>query len=78
MKRKILSMAKKFGTEISEYKSFKSDMGCQCFSLYVVYNCERHYFDYGYFIGSKENNLLEWFSDFLSKLDTNPNSYQAQ
>lgn len=69
MKRKILSIAKKFGCDVFDYKSYKSDMGCQCFDLYIVYNSERYNFDYGYYYGGEVNNLINEFNKFLSDID---------
>lgn len=77
MKRKILSMAKDFGCEITNYKSYKSDMGSQCFEFTVNYGGQ-HNFDYGYYYGGGKNKVIETFSAFLVDLDINPNSYRAQ
>lgn len=66
MKREILKMAKRAGVEISDYKSYKSDMGCQCFE-FKVNDCGAIYpFDYGYYYGGGENKLLDAFSEFLA------------
>jgi hypothetical protein len=72
MKRKILSIAKRFGCEISNYRSYKSDMGYQCFDFVILYCGSRYNFDYGYPIGGGENNLLNEFSEQLAVIDKEP------
>jgi len=71
-------MAKRFGCEVHDYKSYRSDLGVQCFDFYIMYNGERYNFDYGYHVGGCDNYLLDTFSEFLGAIDVNPNSYKAQ
>lgn len=61
-------MAKKAGVSISDYKSYKSDMGCQCFEFKVNDCGQIHNFDYGYYYGGGENKLLATFSNFLGDI----------
>lgn len=68
MKRKILQIAKRANVSIVDYKSYKSDLGWQCFELVVIDGGTRYNFDYGYCYGGGENKLLDEFSNFLGEI----------
>jgi len=64
-------MAKRANVSVHDYKSYKSDMGCQCFEFYIIDGGQRYNFDYGYYYGGGENKLLQEFSNFLGDILNN-------
>lgn len=71
MKKKFYKIAKDLGLEISSYKTYRSDMGCQVYEVVVQYpNEEQLSFEDSYWVGSGEqakNDLLAMFKFDLTK-----------
>jgi hypothetical protein len=63
MKRRFFDTAKKNGAAISGYETYRSDMGCQVYSILYSINGKTRRFDDSYFpgeIGSKDKVISEF------------------
>lgn len=70
MKRKFFTIAKNNNCEITEYNSYRSDMGCQVFSMLITFpdGIKKVYND-SYFVGSGDKDkVIDYFKNhFLIK-----------
>jgi len=71
MKRKILSLIKKSNLTLVAYRSYRSDMGCQVFDIWVAYDngLNIKIFDDSYFVGQLNGReyILKSFTDFIKE-----------
>ncbi len=69
MKKKLFSIAKKYGCTILEFKSYRSDMGVQVFNMFIEFkNGKTKIHNDSYFVGSgdeEKQKLIDYFDSFL-------------
>lgn len=53
MKNKIHNLIKKLGLSILSYKTYRSDMGCQVYEVYVTNGVQNKLYNDSYFVGQK-------------------------
>lgn len=66
MKRKFLQIAKLNGLEIIDFKSYRSDMGCQVFDMSIKFpNCKpiRHVDSYWVGEDGSKEKVISYFQD---------------
>ena len=74
MKKKFIYIAKRFNCEISEFISYRSDMGCQIFEMIIQFpDGSKTFHDDSYFVGSNEEKekVLNYFEQFCSEKISN-------
>lgn len=75
MRRKVLGIIKKYSLTIISYKSERSDMGVQVFTIeYENVNGKYFCFTDGYFVGSDVNGDYI-LSEFIKHIINNQNSF---
>lgn len=71
MKQKFYNIAKKTGHIITNYITYRSDMGCQCYEISVdLNNCRYNKFYDGYFVEEElaKEKILRRFKSWLNDL----------
>lgn len=70
MKREIYKIAKTHNVDLSDYKSYRSDMGCQVLDVVINYNGEVENHSDSYFVGENggKQKVLDYFELTVKKL----------